>query len=163
MSKTKASVILREVVDSDVAQFFAHLRDPEAASMAAITDDDPNDQHSFEARWAKLRRSPEVTARTIELEEDHTVVGHILSFPDEGQHRVSYWVGREHWGRGIATAALSAFLEQLPQRPLYARAPRHNEAAVVVLKRNGFHLVGDETGYVPERGRVVDELVLRHS
>lgn len=154
---------LREVIADDLPQFFSYLRDPGAAAMADIADDDPNDQPAFEGRWAKLLRDPQVTARTIELSEDKTVVGYVLASPDESEHRVSYWLDRAYWGRGIATAALSAFLDQAPQRPLYARAPKHNQAAVVVLERNGFHLIGDESGYIPERGRVVDELVLVHT
>ncbi len=163
MPGDKTPVTLREVDDSDLPVFFSHLRDPQAAAMAAITDDDPNDRQSFEARWTKLLRDPDVVPRTIAREEDGDVLGHIIGFPDGGEFRVSYWVDRNHWGEGIATAALGDFLALLTQRPLYARAPKHNEPAVVVLQRNGFHLVGEESGYIPERGRVVDELILRHN
>jgi len=160
VSEAKVRVNLREVIADDLPQFFSYLRDPGAASMADIADDDPNDQPAFEGRWAKMLRDPQVTARTIELSEEKTVVGYVLGFPHEGQNQVSYWVDRGHWGRGIATAALSAFLAEVTHRPIYARAPKHNQAAVVVLRRNGFNLIGDESGYIPERGRVVDELVL---
>jgi hypothetical protein len=35
-------------------------------------------------------------------------VGHIASFDLEGHREVTYWIGREDWGRGIATRALKA-------------------------------------------------------
>ena len=160
MSDDKAHVVLREVTDADLPVFFAHLHDPQAAAMA---DEDPNDQHGFETRWAKLRRDPEVTPWAIELADSGEVVGHIVGFPDGGEFHVSYWVDRAHWGKGVATGALQTFLERVTRRPVFARTPRHNEAAVVVLKRNGFHMVGEESGYVLERGKVVDELILRHA
>lgn len=163
MTEDRADVVLREVTDSDLPVFFGHLRDPQAAAMAAIADDHPNDQHAFETRWAKLLRDPEVHARTITYAEGDEVLGHIVGLPADGEFRVSYWVDRAHWGQGVATAALRAFLDQVPIRPVVARAPRHNEAAVVVLKRNGFQMVGEESGYVLERGTVIDELILRHA
>lgn len=163
MASDKTPVVLREVNESDLPIFFVHLRDPQAASMAAITDDDPNDRNSFETRWAKLLRNEDVAARTIAREEDGEVLGHIIGFPSTAEFRVSYWVDRDQWGKGVATSALRQFLAEVQRRPIYARAPKHNEPAVKVLKNNGFHLVGEESGYVPERGRVVDELILRHN
>lgn len=46
--------------------------------------------------------------RTIEL--DGAVVGSVLSYEQDGLPEVSYWIGRAHWGRGIATEALRRFL-----------------------------------------------------
>lgn len=159
MSDNKVRVALRQVNDSDLPVFFEYLRDPEAAAMAAI---DPNDQHSFQKRWINLRRNPEAVVRTIEEPETNAVLGHITGFPDGSDFRVAYWVDREYWGRGVATAALGAFLQEVERRPVYARSPRHNKAAVVVLERNGFHLVGEESGYSADAGQVLDELILRH-
>lgn len=33
-----------------------------------------------------------------------------------------YWIGKEYWGKGIATNALRGFLKHVTIRPLYARA-----------------------------------------
>ena len=37
------------------------------------------------------------------------LVGSVLSYVHSGNTEVSYWIGREYWGRGIASAALEAF------------------------------------------------------
>jgi len=38
------------------------------------------------------------------------VVGSVGSFELEGKPQVTYWIGKEHWGKGIATWALAEFL-----------------------------------------------------
>ncbi len=158
MSDEKTRVVLREVVDSDLPVFFQHLRDPQAAALAAI---DPNDQHAFQKRWANLRRDEQAVPRTIEDADTGEVLGYIIGFHDGSDFRVEYWVDRAHWGQGVATGALAAFLEEVDHRPVYARTPRHNEPAGVVLKRNGFNLVGENTGYSDESRQVMDELIFR--
>ena len=69
--------------------------------MAAFTSPDQNDRAAFERRWARLRSDVSTTNRVVEI--DGRVVGHIASFDLEGRREVTYWIGREDWGRGIAT------------------------------------------------------------
>ena len=60
------SVRLRETIESDIADFFDHQRDPDAIRMAAFTSRDPNDRDAFVARWARARADDTVVARTID-------------------------------------------------------------------------------------------------
>ncbi|UFU05671.1 GNAT family N-acetyltransferase [Ruania halotolerans] len=165
MASKECVVILREVRDADLNAFFAQLRDPEAASLAGDMFEAPNERQAFDARWRHLRADSSANLRTIEVEDETgtRVIGHIRGRTESDEHRVSFWIDRTYWGRGITTRALEAFLKEIPHRPVFARVPRHNDAAVAVLRKNGFVHVGAETGYVPERGRVVNELVLRHN
>jgi RimJ/RimL family protein N-acetyltransferase len=78
------------------------------------------------------------------------VAGNIVCFEDQGERLVGYWIGRGFWGLGIATAALAAFLRQIPARPLVARVVRHNVASRRVLEKCGFMLAGEDN----------DELIL---
>jgi RimJ/RimL family protein N-acetyltransferase len=32
----------------------------------------------------------------------------------DDEREIRYWIGREHWGRGIATASVRAFIAELP-------------------------------------------------
>ncbi len=90
------------------------------------------------------------------------VVGHIASFDLEGHREVTYWIGREDWGRGIATRALEEFLLQLEAtRPLYAHAASDNAASIRVLTKCGFLIVGEGRGFAHGRGEETDEVVLR--
>jgi RimJ/RimL family protein N-acetyltransferase len=88
------------------------------------------------------------------------VAGHILIHAWFGELEVSYWLGREFWGRGIATQALAAFLEVIHTRPLYARAAQDNRASIRVLEKNGFKVYADERGFANARGEEIDEVVM---
>ncbi len=55
-------------------------------------------------------------------------------------------IGREHWGRGIATASVRAFIAEIPDRPLHAYVAEHNVASMKVLVANGFVQVGRHEG-----------------
>lgn len=69
---------------------------------------------------------------------------------------MSYWLGRGYWGKGIATRALSAFLERSQIRPLYARAAKDNIGSIRVLEKCGFKTTGEDNGH----GAEVEEIIL---
>ena len=102
------------------------------------------DEDAFMAHWTKILADPTVTARTVLLDEQ--VAGNVVSFEHEGHREVGYWIGREFWGRGVATRALSVFLELVPERPLYAGVVPHNAASIRVLEKCGFTVTGREDG-----------------
>jgi RimJ/RimL family protein N-acetyltransferase len=135
--------MLREVRNEDLDLFFSFRTDPEAMWMAADPHD-PRDRAAFDALWRRMRAEPSVTTRTIEF--DQQVLGYILSWYRYGDQReVEFWIGREHWGKGIATAALAEFLELEPERPLYAVAAQDNLGAIRVLEKVGFQVVQEGT------------------
>ncbi|NEE40161.1 GNAT family N-acetyltransferase, partial [Streptomyces sp. SID7982] len=112
-----AGVTLRAVEDADLPLFFAWMRDPDATRVAAFTAKDPTDRAAFDAHWARIRSgSGGVVMRTAVA--DGVVVGHVGAYGEPGDRQVTYWIDRAHWGRGLATAALRAFLDETPTRPL---------------------------------------------
>ena len=151
-------MILRDVRDEDLDVLFAYWRDPESNRMAAFTAADPSDRAAFDARWARLRADPDVTNRTIVV--DGEVVGTIGSWTQDGRRKVTYWLGREHWGKGIATRALAAFLAIETARPLHAAAAADNAGSIRVLEKCGFIHVGGGRGFANARGEEVDEIFL---
>ena len=78
-----------------------------------------------------------------------------------GRREVTYWIGREDWGRGIATRALQEFLQLEATRPLYAPAASDNAASIRVLTKCGFLIVGEGRGFAHGRNEETDEVVLR--
>ena len=126
-------VVLREVVDADLPIFFAHQRDPESTRMAAFP---ARDHDAFFAHWAKIRRDPANIIKTIVFEGE--VAGNIGSWPAGDKRLLAYWIGREFWGRGIATAALAAFILEVKHRPLHAFVVKHNIGSIRVLQKSGF-------------------------
>src|SRR5262245_14434399 len=159
-SPPASDILLRDVTEDDLVIFFEQQQDPAAAWMAAFTAKDPTDWAAFAATWAKILSDGTGTAKSIVC--GRRVAGNVLSFvaPWSGQREVSYWLGQDHWGRGVATRALAAFVGGLAARPLYARAAADNIASIRVLEKCGFVLVGRDRGFAYARGAGIEEVVL---
>lgn len=151
------SIKLREVTPADLPIFFEQQLDPEANYMAAFTAKDPTNRQAFDAHWYKVLADKTITIRTILY--NNKVAGSVLCHSWDGEPELSYWLGREYWGKGIATHALAFFLELLLVRPLTARVARDNIASIRVLEKNGFELSGEGKWFSNARGIEVDELI----
>jgi hypothetical protein len=97
-------LVLRDVVEDDLPLFFEFQLDPNANYMAAFIARDPADRKAFTAHWNKIMVEPTCIIRTIVCEGQ--VVGSVSSYEESGKPEVTYWIGRGHWGKGIATRAL---------------------------------------------------------
>lgn len=150
---------LRDVTEDDLPIFYAQQLDPEANHMAAFTSKNPADRQAFAAHWARILGDETVVPRTILV--DGQVAGHIASFEHLGQPEVTYWIGREFWGQGIATKAMTALLRHVRVRPLYARAAKDNIASIRVLEKCGFTRSGEDRGFSNARDEEVEEFVFR--
>ena len=133
------SLILRDVFESDLPFFYEQQLDPEATAMA---DFPSRDRESFMAHWAKIMADKSLILKTILIDDE--VAGNIVSWEQDGEQEVGYWIGREFWGRGIATRALAEFLDQVMIRPMVAHVAKHNVASRRVLEKCGFKLTGEE-------------------
>lgn len=133
------TVTLREVTEADLPIFFEHQLDPDATRMAAFPS---RDREAFMAHWAKIMVNQAGMLRTILA--DNVVVGNVVCWEAGGQRNVGYWIGRENWGRGIASEALRQFLALIPARPVQAHVARHNTASMRVLEKCGFQFVREE-------------------
>lgn len=151
-----SDVVLRDVVAGDLPIFFTHQQDPEAVRIAAFP---ARDRDAFDAHWAKLLADQTCVARTIVASGE--VAGYIGSYGPAGAREVGYWIGRAFWGRGVATAALTAFLPDVPERPLYAHVAKSNGGSLRVLERCGFAIVGEDLARSATGGEPVAEVVLR--
>jgi RimJ/RimL family protein N-acetyltransferase len=125
--------VLRDVVESDLPVFFEHQRDPEATQMA---DFPARDREGFDAHWERILADVTLTAKTIVSEGQ--VAGNIGSWEQDGRRLVGYWLGREFWGKGLATKALAEFVDELATRPLYAYVAKTNVGSIRVLEKCGF-------------------------
>lgn len=132
-------LLLRDVEHGDLAIFFEHQRDPDAVAMA---DFPARDWNTFITHWTKILNDPTIIKKTILL--NGQVVGSLVSFEQRGKREVGYWLGRQFWGQGLATRALTLFLEHVPTRPLYAYVAQHNIGSRRVLEKCGFVIRGKE-------------------
>jgi RimJ/RimL family protein N-acetyltransferase len=142
--------VLREVVESDLPVFYEHQRDPEASAMAAFPS---RDRDAFMAHWERTLADESALSWTIVC--DGEVAGTIGCWEAEGGRFVGYWIGREFWGRGLATEALAELVGMVEARPLRAAVVTTNVASIRVLEKCGFTRVDAHTG---DDG--VEELIL---
>ena len=157
-----SNVVLREVQAEDLPLFFEHQQDPEANYMAAFTAKDPMDQQAFMAHWASILGDTTNTIRTILVEGQ--VAGSVSSYEETAGHpEVTYWLGKSYWGKGIATAALRAFLAQVTTRPIFARVAKDNRASLRVLEKCGFTIIDEDKGFANARGQEIEEWLLQLS
>lgn len=131
------AIRLRPVERRDLPLLFEFQLDDEANRLAGTK---PRTAAVFQALWEQILDDPNVTARAIIAGD--VVVGGISCFQQDGQDAVGYWIDRSHWGKGIATRALTLFLEQVTLRPLHATVAGANGGSIRVLEKNGFRLTG---------------------
>jgi RimJ/RimL family protein N-acetyltransferase len=157
LSISQPLVQLRELKRGDLPLLFDQQLDPEANYMAAFTAKDPTDRQAFDAHWEKVLTDKGITIRTILYEEQ--VAGSVLCHAWGGEPEISYWLGREFWGKGIAAHGLALFLEVVTVRPITARVAKDNIASIRVLEKNGFELSGEGKWFSNARGKEIEELV----
>jgi len=134
-----AKITLRPVTEADLSILFQQQLDPEAVAMSAYP---AKDKGEFMRHWEGILKNKNVTAQTILYKEK--VAGHIICWKEgKYEQRVGYWIGKEFWRRGIASAAVSAFLTEIKIRPLFAEVANHNQASKKVLEKNGFTLLDE--------------------
>ncbi len=153
-----SEIVLSKVEQSDVDVFFQHMQEPDAIFMAAFTSEDPSDRNAHDQHWDRVLGNPAILARTIHWQD--RVVGHVASFDRGEQREVTYWIGQEYWGRGIAGRALAEFLQLEATRPLYARVAHDNVGSIRVLQKNGFEICGTDQGFANARNAEVEEFIL---
>ena len=157
-AEKKTAVALREMTADDLPVFFAQQIDPEANRMAAFTRKDPTNREAFFAHWARIQADKAIVMRTILA--NGQVAGYVLIHGWFGEPEVSYWLGREFWGKGIATQTLEAFLAAAPTRPLAAHVVKDNIASLRVLIKSGFIISAEGKGFSAARGVEVEEYIL---
>jgi RimJ/RimL family protein N-acetyltransferase len=148
-------ILLRDVIESDLPIFYEQQLDPDATAMAAFP---ARDREPFMAHWEKIMADESVILKTI-LFDTH-VAGNIVCWEQDGEREVGYWVGKEFWGKGIATKALTEFLNEVKIRPLVAHVAKHNVASRRVLEKCGFTLLKEDK-YYNTSGEEIEEIILK--
>jgi RimJ/RimL family protein N-acetyltransferase len=152
---TSGLVRLRTVERDDLPRMYQMQLDPESNRMAVTI---PRSAEAFDAHWANVMRDPGITAKAILLGE--AMVGFISCFRRDGRTNVGYWVGREHWGKGIASGALKRLLLEVRTRPLYAHVATSNGASLRVLQKGGFIIERVQVSPASDRYPECEEAVL---
>lgn len=147
-------VALREVTVADLPTLFEQQLDPESVKMAAVP---ARNRPAFDVHWAKVLDDATVAKQVILFREE--VAGYLCCFERDGRRLVGYWIGKEFWGKGIATRALTLFLGSVRERPLFAHVAKHNRGSIRVLEKCGF--VSCDEGTILVGGREIEELLMQ--
>jgi RimJ/RimL family protein N-acetyltransferase len=146
--------VLRDVREDDLDVLFEQQREPEAVAMALFP---AREREAFDAHWHRVLADDSAVVRVIESEGE--VAGNIGSWEQDGRQLVGYWLGREYWGRGLATAALGELVQELQTRPLHAWVATGNAGSIRVLEKCGFVQVASRSEFDEKLGEPVDELL----
>ena len=152
-------VTLRDVTDADLDILFEQQLDPGANYMAGFTVKDPADRDAFMAKWARIMADETITVQTIVF--GGAVAGSVLCWrdPELAHPEVSYWLGREFWGKGLATRALGELVDVVTARPLHAWVAKSNVGSVRVLEKCGFVVAGSRAEVDEKLGERIEELL----
>jgi len=130
------TITLREVTQQDLPIFFEHQLDAEATRMAAFPS---RDRDAFMTHWAKImNKETNQTGILNTILADDIVAGNVVYWEAGGEPNIGYWLGKTHWGKGIASEAVAQFLTKIETRPVYAHVAKHNLASIRVLQKCGF-------------------------
>jgi len=139
----------------DLPAFFAFEADPESSVLAGVK---PRDYDAFLTHWEKITADDTVVERVIVA--GGIVAGRVTCFESDGQAELGYWIGRKHWGMGIASRGVGMFLDHEPRRPIHAHVSIENPASIRVLERLGFVRTGQSDE--PETERFMAGTVLAY-
>jgi len=148
---------LRPLREDDLPAMFEIQLDEDAQRQAAFVDKTARDREAYLEKWRKILLDDAIITRAVEFDGD--VVGSVGTFPMEGDIELTYWIRKDVWGRGVATAAVAALLEEVAVRPLHAQVVEDNVGSIRVLERNGFVRVGSEESFAEGRQATVTELI----
>lgn len=148
-------ILLRDVIESDLPILYEQQLDPDALAMAAFPS---RDREAFMAHSARIMSDESIIFKAIIF--DGQVAGSMVSWVMEGEREVGYWLGKEYWGKGIATQALAQYVAIVKTRPLYAHVARHNIGSRRVLEKCGFQVIGEDA-YMNPAGAEVEEFILK--
>lgn len=150
---------LRKTTKKDLDKLFLFQTDPDGIQMAAFTSKDPSDQAAYLEKWSKIVENPEVNMQTIWKEDQ--ILGSIIHFDMMDETNVSYWIGKEFWGQGIASEAFSEFVKNSTKRPLFGRVAFDNIGSQKVLEKCGFRQIGKATEFANARNMPIEEYIYK--
>ncbi|UHO39646.1 GNAT family N-acetyltransferase [Chryseobacterium capnotolerans] len=150
---------LRPTIVDDLEILFQFQLDDEARHLAAFTSEDSKNREAYLAKYAQLLDDPTINNQTIMV--GSVIAGSIAKFVMEGDAEITYWLGKNFWGKGIATTALKDFLTIETTRPIFGRVAFDNLGSQKVLENCSFIKIGTDKGFANARQAEIEEFIYR--
>jgi [ribosomal protein S5]-alanine N-acetyltransferase len=159
MTNDKKKIELVKTTINDLETLFIFQLDKEANYLAAFTSKDPTDKTTYMEKWTKLLTDNSINIQTILF--NGKIAGSIAKYEIESTPEITYWIGKDFWGQGIATSALKKFLKIEKVRPIYGRVVFDNFSSQKVLEKCGFKKIGMEKGFANARNKEIEEIIFK--
>ena len=150
---------LRQTEKADLSFFFQFQLDKEANYLAAFTPEDQTNKEAYVKKFTGFLHDPTINMQTILVDE--IIAGSIAKFVLEREAEITYWLDRNFWGRGVATAALKNFLLLEETRPIFGRVAFDNLGSQKVLEKGGFVKIGTDKGFANARQAEIVEFIYK--
>ena len=155
-------IVLREYADSDLERLVSLANNENVSRYLVYTF--PYPYTTADGEWWIRTGSKQNGAITRVIEHEGLFVGSVGINPQIGWRdhlgEIGYWVAEEHWGKGIATAALQHMTDygftNLQFRKLYAPVLSPNIASMRVLEKCAYSREAILKGEVQKRGIYFD-------
>lgn len=157
MTEIENKIELAKTTAKDLETLFIFQLDREANYLAAFISKDLMDKSAYMKKWKNLINDKSINVQTILL--DGNIAGSLARFEMDGKSEITYWIGKEYWGKGVATSALNIFLEIEKVRPLYARVAFDNFGSQKVLEKCGFKKIGTDKFFANARKKEINEII----
>lgn len=156
---TEAEPILKPTEIADLEHLFRFQCDEEGGYLAAFMPKDPTDKAAYLAKMTPLLSDATVNNQTIFV--NGTLIGSIAKFVMHGDAEITYWIDKDHWGKGITTKALEKFLAIEHTRPLFGRTAFDNFGSQRVLEKCCFKKIGTDKGFANTRQEEIEEFIYK--
>jgi RimJ/RimL family protein N-acetyltransferase len=157
-------VKLRPFTTEDLDAMIYHANNPKVA--ANLTDAFPSPYTKESGLLFLERVMKQDPAEVLAIEVDGEVVGNIGIHPQQDVNRLNaelgYFIGEDHWGKGIATEAIKLMVkyafDHFDLQRIFARPFGTNIASQKVLQKTGFVLEARIPEILIKNGQLEDEL-----
>lgn len=103
----------------------------------------------------------------LAIEVNGKAIGSIAILPKDDISRltaeIGYWIGEEHWGKGIATEAVTAIVDYAFENTdlvrIFGIVFHPNKASAAVLENAGFRFEGTQRSAIFKNKEILDALV----
>jgi RimJ/RimL family protein N-acetyltransferase len=160
-----AACLLRSWSQADKSHLVRNANDRNV--WRNLTDSFPHPYTEADAeRWIAIACTP---GRDLHLaiEFEGHAVGGIGAIAGDGLAcqtcQFGYWLGKAHWGKGLATAAAHSFVRHVEHQRLFARLEARvfewNPASMRVLEKVGFQREGVLRKSITKDGQLIDSVM----
>jgi len=154
---TTERLILRRFTPQDEEAYADIMTDPKVYRYLGTGQGIPREQigrmiESLDSSWGHG-----LGVYAVEDKASGKLIGHVgVRGLSCGRKEILYAYSEEAWGKGFATEAAKAVLQNHSQRPLIAVSYPENPASIAVIKKLGFRHVGQEKMF----GKMLESFIL---